>query len=267
MKRSSCFVLFTLIFLTACSNIPGIGATATSTPAPTFTPHPSETPTQISTATPNASATAAVQATKATDDMLSDLDRLLGDTNIPYRDGYLAWKYDDPVTIKMNGPESSLVEIDNRLTAGNFILKSDVTWSATGIIICGAIFRSEKDLTTGSQYQFLFLRLSGLPAWAIEFHEFGYYKNSPTKTQYSSALLQENGATNEFILVAEDEEFTLYINRVRQGRYFDNSKQRVDGAFAFLGIQDSGKGSCKYENSWIWSLDPNTNGPTAWSGN
>lgn len=266
MKRSSFFVLLLLILLTACSNIPGLGATATVTPAPTFTPLPTETPTQVPTTTPNASATAAVQATNAADDMLSGLDQLLGDTNIPYRDGYLAWKHDDPVIIKMNGPESRLVKIDDRLTTGNFILKSDVTWNATGIIICGTIFRSEEDLTVGDQYQFLFLRLSGLPAWTIEFHEFGYYKNSPTSTQYSSALLQDNGAANEFILVADDEEFTLYINRVRQGRYFDNSRQRVDGVFAFLGIQDSGKGSCTYENSWIWSLDPNTNGPTAWLG-
>ena len=24
--------------------------------------------------------------------------------------------------------------------------------------------------------------------------------------------------------------------------------------FAFLGYQDSGEGSCKFENSWIWEL-------------
>lgn len=264
MKRFPYFVLSILMLLAACSNIPGISPTATSTPKPTFKPLPTETPTQVPTATPNATATMAARATLAADDMLSDLDKLLGDTDIPYRDGYLAWKYDDPITIKMTGPDSKLMEVDDRLKTGNFILKSDVTWNASGIILCGVIFRSEEDLVLGGQYQFLFLRLSGLPAWAIEFHEFGYYKNSLTTTKYSSALLQGNNATNEFVLVADNEEFTLYINRVRQGRYFDNSKQREDGAFAFLGTQDSGKGSCTYENSWIWSLDPNKNGPTAW---
>ncbi len=266
MKRFPYFVSFVLMFILACGILPGYSPTATVTPKPTFTPTspPTETPTLVPTSTPNASATAEARATQTADDMLADLDKALGDTDIPYQNGYLAWRNDTPASIKMNGPASKLLEIDDRLTAGNFILKSDVTWNATGIIICGAIFRSEEDLVEGAQYQFLFLRLSGLPAWAIEFHDFGYFKNSPTKVKYSSALLQENDATNQFILVAQDEEFTLYINGVRQGRYFDNSKQRLDGSFAFLGIQDSGKGSCTYENSWIWSLDPPRNGPTTW---
>jgi hypothetical protein len=29
----------------------------------------------------------------------------------------------------------------------------------------------------------------------------------------------------------------------------------MDGAFAFLAVQESGTGSCEFENSWIWSLD------------
>lgn len=265
MKRFSYFALCTLILLIACGTIPGISPTATIPPEPTFTPPPTATSTPVPTATPNASATAETRATQAADDMLTDLDKLLGDTDIPYQNGYLAWKYDDPIDISLTGPDSKLMEIDDRLKAGNFILKSDVTWNATGIIICGAIFHSEEDLVEGAQYQFLFLRLSGLPAWSIEFHKFGYFQNSPTKVKYSSALLQGNDATNQFILVAQDGEFTLYINRVRQGRYFDNSKQRIDGSFAFLGLQESGKGSCTYENSWIWSLDPPGNGPSTWT--
>ncbi len=265
MKRFWYFAVTISMLLAACSNIPGFSPTASVTSAPTLTPPPTETPTKVPTATLNATSTAEARATQTADDMLSDLDKLLGDTNIPYRDGYIAWKYDDPATIKMDGPDGRLIEIDSKLTTGNFIFKSDVTWKATGIIVCGAIFRSEQDLTKGGQYQFLFMRLSGLPAWAIEYHEFGYYKNSPTSVKYSSALLQGNNTTNEFILVADHEEFTLFINGVRQGKYFDNSAQRVDGAFAFLGYQDSGKGSCTYENSWIWSLDPNKNGPTAWT--
>ena len=134
-------------------------------------------------------------------------------------------------------------------------MKSDVTWEASGIIICGIMFRSEPNLEKGKQYQFIYLRLSGLPAWEIDVFEFGRYKNSPSKTQYSNAIDQDNGATNQVVLVAQDEQFTVYINRARQGRYFDYSKQRMDGSFAFQGFQDSGTGSCNFENSWIWSLE------------
>lgn len=265
MKRFLYFALSTLIFLLACATVPGLSPTATIPPEPTFTPLPTASSTPAATATPNATATAGAKATQTADDMVTELDKILGDTDIPYQNGYLAWKYDDPVDIRMTGPDSKLLEIDNRLKIGNFILKSDVTWNATGIILCGVIFRSEEDLAQGAQYQFLFLRLSGLPAWSIEFHNFGYFQNSPTKVKYSSALLQGNDATNQVVLAAQGGEFTLYINRVRQGRYFDNSIQRADGSFAFLGIQESGKGKCTYENSWIWSLDPPGNGPSTWT--
>lgn len=187
---------------------------------------------------------------------MSELDSLLDDTDIPYKDDYLAWQYNEPIDISLTGPEQSVQGIDDKLTASNFILKSDVTWTATGIILCGANFRSEPDLAVGKQYQFIYLRLSGLPAWSIDVNEFGSFKNSITKSQFSSALLQSNGATNQFVLVVQKNEFTLYINNIRQGRFFDHSNQRNEGAFAFFALQDSGKGSCKFENSWIWSLEP-----------
>lgn len=268
MKRYLYFALCALILLIACGTIPGFSSTATVPPEPTFTPLPSATSTRVPTATPNATVTAEAKATQAADDMADNLGKLLGeDTDIPYESGYLMWKYDDPIDIKLTGPDSRVLELDNRLKAGDFILKTDVTWKATGIIICGLVFRSEEDLVQGAQYQFVFLRLSGLPAWSIEFHEFGQFRNSPTKVKYSSALLQGNDATNQVILVARGGEFTLYINRVRQGRYFDTSEQRKDGIFAFLGLQESGKGSCTYENSWIWSLEPPGNGPSTWTNN
>lgn len=261
MKRFPYLTL--LVFLiTSCANIPGLaGPTATftplptNTPEPTFTPLPTETPTLVPTPTPNKTATAVAHATESAGSVLDELDKLLGDTDIPYQQGHLAWQQTKSISINMRGPDAGFTEIDKDLTAGNFILKSDVTWNATGLLLCGAIFRSEPNIEKGRQYQFLFMRFSGLPAWAIELHEFGQFKNSPTKVQFSDAIDQGNGATNQFVLIAQDEQFNLYLNNVRQGRYFDYSKQRMDGSFAFLGIQQSGEGSCEFKNSWVWSLD------------
>ena len=115
----------------------------------------------------------------------------------------------------MKGPDHEILEIDEKLTAGDFILKSDVTWDATGLLLCGAIFRSEPNLEKGKQYQFMFLRFSGLPAWAIEVHEFGQFRNSPTKAKFSDALDLSNGATNQFVLAVQNDHFTLYLNKVR----------------------------------------------------
>jgi hypothetical protein len=53
----------------------------------------------------------------------------------------------------------------------------------------------------------------------------------------------------------QDNHFTLYLNRVRQGTCYDYSKQRMDGAPGFLGAQQSGDGTCDFENSWVWALE------------
>lgn len=256
MKSFLRIALLTLMLLSACSSIPGLGTTNTPSPEPTltFTPSPTETSTPVPTATRDVIATLDAQNTQAAGGVLSDLEKIMADSDIEYQNGKLIWQGEEAESVKLSGPEGRFLPIDEKLTSGNFILKSDVTWQATGIIVCGAIFRSEPNLREGKQYQFLFLRYSGLPAWSIEFHDFGYFKNSPTSVKYSSAVNQKNGTTNQFLLVAQDEEFTIYINGVRQGKFFDNSKQQTDGSFAFLGYQDSGEGSCKFENSWIWEL-------------
>ena len=259
MKKLTIFAVLVPILLNACSGIPLL-STPTYTPSPTQTPQPtatqtpSPTPTLTPTSTPDVTATAAANATLAADDIISELDKVLGDANIPYQEGHLAWKQEDPLRIEMAGPDHKILEIDENLTAGDFILKSSVTWTATGLLLCGAIFRSEPDILEGKQYQFLFLRFSGLPAWAIEVHEFGQYRNSPTKTKFSDALDLGNGATNQFILVVQDDHFTLYLNKTRQGTYYDYSKQRAEGSFGFLAIQQSGQGSCEFEDSWVWVL-------------
>ena len=259
MKRFPYLCLVILLLVSACSNL--VAQPATSTPAPmntippTSTPLPSETPTPVPTSTPNVTATAAAQATETSSGVLNELDKLLEDSEIPYHQGYLAWKQEKPIRVNLSGPSWDYAEIDKKVTASNFILKSDITWQASGIIVCGVTFRSEPDLEKGKQYQFVYLRLSGLPAWEIEVFDLGRFKNTPTKTQYAGAIDQGNGAMNQVVLIAQDEKFTLFINGDRQGRYFDYSKQRMDGAFAFNGSQDSGKGSCKFENSWVWILE------------
>ena len=259
MKKFLLFALLMFVSLNACGGIPLVVATSTplptNTPQPTASPTPLPTSTSTPTATPNVTATAAAKATLTAGDVVDDLDKVLGDSGIPYKDGHLAWKQDKPLKIDMTGPDDGFLEIDKNLTARNFILKSDVTWDATGLLLCGAIFRSEPDMAEGKQYQFVFLRFSGLPAWSIEVHEFGQFKNSPTKVKFSDAVDLGNGATNQVILAVEDDHFTLYLNKARQGTYYDYSTQRAEGSFGFLAAQQSGQGSCEFENSWVWVLE------------
>jgi hypothetical protein len=262
MKRFLVTMLLASIVLTACQ----LGATEaptatpappTDTPPPTETPLPTDTPTPVFTPTPDAAATAAAQATESAAGVLDELDDLLGDSDVPYKDGHLLWQQSDPITINMQGPsaDDTTAVIDDSLTASDFVFKSDVTWTASGWMFCGAILRSEASLDEGKQYQFYFLRFSGLPAWYIDVYDGSSYLGSVTNEQFSDVIDVGNNATNEFVVVAQGNEFNVYFNGVEEGRYFDNSNQRSEGKFGFMAWQESGKGSCEFENSWIWSLD------------
>jgi hypothetical protein len=227
------------------------------TPQPTSTPLPTDTATPVPTATPDAEATAAAQATAGAESVLRELDKVLADSGISYNEGHLAWQQTETAKINMQGPQynDQFLAIDEDLSLKNFVMQSDVIWNASGIVICGAIFRSEASLEHGKQYQFYFYRLSGLPAYFIDVYQDSIWLNSITKDRFSDQLDTSNDATNQFTLVARDNEFTVYLNGVRQGRFFDNSKQRSEGYFGFLAWQESGTGSCEFRNSWIWSLD------------
>lgn len=255
MKRNSLYAFWALVLVSIACSSSFAEPTPTVTPdPPTFTPTPTETLTPIPTATRNSTATAAFISTQSAGYVLDEIKEMLGDTDIPYQGGSLLWQQRERYDIQLSGPEARYIPFAENLKGKNFILKSDVTWNASGILICGILFRSEKNLQLGKQYGFIFMRFSGAPAWAIEYYEFGLFKNSPTGVQYSSAVDLANGATNRFLLIANEGEFTVFINDIRQGRFFDNSKQRSEGDFAFLGSQDSGDGMCEYENSWVWEL-------------
>lgn len=257
MKRFPYFLILLLVCLSACNFVGALQptVTATSTPLPTHTPAPTDTPTPEPTSTPDMTATSAANATETAADVFAELESELKDGDIAYQEGHLLWQQTAPFRISLSGPEDEIQVVEEGLTAGNFIFKSDVTWEATGLLVCGAVFRSDSNIQQGKQYHFTYLRLSGLPAWSISFIDKGFYKNSPSDTRFSDVLDLGNGRTNTFIIVAQDEKFTVYINGLREGRFYDYSKQSLEGTFGFLAGQDSGRGSCEFENSWVWSLD------------
>jgi hypothetical protein len=255
MKNKSLASFLVLAMISVACGSSTLGFEASATPElPTSSPTASMTPTAVPTATPNLTATVETVATQAADDSLAELQDLLRGEEVDYQGGNLLWRQNEPMKVAMQGPDARYLPFAEGKVGGNFILKSDVTWEATGILICGVAFRAESEIDQGRHYQFVLLRFSGAPAWAIEFNEFGQFKSSITKIQYSGTVNLKNGATNQLLIVARDEESVVFINGVRQGRYFDFSKQRLEGGFAVTGNQDSGEGSCEYANTFVWAL-------------
>ena len=142
------------------------------------------------------------------------------------------------------------------LVAKDFILKTEITWeSSSGLAGCGLLFRSEPNFKQGAQYEIAFLRLSGLPAWEIAYIKEDEFQKSITGILTAGAIEQEQGSTNSYLLVAEGGKFTLYINDVRIGSYYDYANSQIEGRFAFTGWQESGETSCEFNNTWIWVLE------------
>jgi hypothetical protein len=231
----------------------------TDTPEPTATPVPTSTPTPepTVTSTPDRAATKAAEATQAAEQAMAliqeDLDKI--DQTLPA--GSLGWLQKESQSIEMDGGGQWIYDpFAENLVANDFILKSDITWdSSGGLAICGFFFRSESNFEQGEQYIFEMLRLSGMPAWDIALMKYGDYTKAITNVRTAGAINQDKGATNEIILIAQDGEFTLYINDQRIGQFYDYTESRSDGYFAFNGSQESGETICQFDNTWVWLID------------
>jgi len=237
--------------------------TSTPEPSPTLEPtstpthSPTDTPVPTSTATPDLAATAAAAAAQIAAENLAAIKSELEQVGYPTDTGELGWIQDQPYEIVVDEYDSSYFEtFANELVANNFILKTDITWeSSSGLAGCGLFFRSEPNFKQGAQYELAFLRLSGLPAWEIAYRKDNEFKKSVTRILTAGAIEQEQGSTNSYMLIAEEGKFTLYINDLRIGSYYDYSNSLLEGKFAFTGWQESGKTSCEFNNTWVWLLD------------
>ncbi len=221
---------------------------------PTLTPTPSETPTSTNTplptatrtATPNLQATQLAEREQAIRDMLTQLD-------LSADDGYLGWYQTREIAIDIEGLSWIFYPFAEDLIVGDFVLYTQMTWDTNTWPICGVWFRSDDRWEWGDQYMLRILRLSGLPAWAIEYWKDGYYVNTVTeKIRYSSFLDLDDGATNDIVLAAVGNEFKVFINGVFEGRYYDYSSKLSEGQFAFSASQDAGETTCSFDNSWVW---------------
>ncbi|MBN2388727.1 MAG: hypothetical protein JXB85_17050 [Anaerolineales bacterium] len=229
-------------------------ATETPTNTPTPVPTATNTPMPTATSTPDHAATRAAQSTARAVQILEEFKEAMDDLDIATDTGQLGWAQEEPITIRLSGASDLAYErLADGLEASDFIIQTDIVWSTESMIQCGIIFRADARFDRGKHYEFWFLRFSGLPLWEISFWEgFEYIASSSNGARSSSAIDQRNNANNQITIVAVDNEFTVYINEIRQGRYFDYSDLADTGTFGVAGFQDARRSTCVYENTVIW---------------
>jgi hypothetical protein len=232
--------------------VTAVPSTSTPTPQPTDTPEPTAT----ASPTPDKTGTAQVEATQTAEVIIAAIGKELETVGLSTDTGYLLWAQEEPVEIALNSYGQTLYDpFGDGQSASDFVLKTDVTWESTGgLAVCGFIFRSDQNFEEGKQYQYRMLRLSGLPAWVIAYFQYGEFSKDISQVRTNGAINQDQGSTNKLILIAEGEMFTLYINDVRIGSFYDYSKNKLDGNFAFLANHESGETTCTFADTWIWAL-------------
>ena len=272
-------IIALILFISSCSSSPQAAeiepaaelplATATAEPTSTLEPSPtplatntptilpSETPAPTSTTTPDLQATAAAEATQIAVEKLNGIKAEIERIGYPTDNDNLGWIQGEQFEIVVDEYGGSYYEtFADSLVAKDFILKTEITWeSSSGLAGCGLLFRSEPNFKQGAQYEIAFLRLSGLPAWEIAYIKEDEFQKSITGILTAGAIEQEQGSTNSYLLVAEGGKFTLYINDVRIGSYYDYANSQIEGRFAFTGWQESGETSCEFNNTWVWVLE------------
>ncbi len=224
--------------------------TPTITPTPTNTPLPTNTP----TATPNRAATKTASANATQEALTAKIKGELQALNLP-TEGKLVWMAQDDniLTVTQYGQEGYMDVADEKVF-DNFVLKVEVDWeSKSGIAGCGIIFRADKSIRDGEQYKFYLMRLSGAPAWDIEYWDNGEpMANLMGKVRYSNLMNILEGQTNTYYLAADKENISVYANGDRMG--YTTFSRLSEGKFAWFVWQESGSTTCTYKNAWIWEL-------------
>jgi len=227
----------------------------TERPSPTSEPSRTTTPTVTRTPRPDYAATSEAKSTQfaatAMVDIIKDLDRY----NVTTQNGYLAWVSTLPYTMTVDTHGASEIQmLDPKLIVKDFVFQTDVTWTSTGGLAgCGYIFRADRSLSRGSFYEFLAIRLSGLPIWWLTYWEDGNPKvdlSPPSAT--SAAIKQKYNSTNTYAVIALGDRMTLFVNGKRLGSYSNNKLE--EGRLAFQVAQESGETTCIFKNGWVWAI-------------
>jgi hypothetical protein len=222
--------------------------TSTFTETPTFTPTftPTATFTLTPTITPNWTATKVAKHEETVYEIMTEFE-------FPTDTGSLAWYQDDVINVDITGTQGLLHDLEEVGKFSDFVLFTNMTWYSDSWPACGIVFRADSRWGKGTAYDVGFLRVSGLPAWEITYMKDGMLAGVPSEqVRFSSYLNLDSGGSNDIILAAVGNEFKLYINNNYEGRYYDYDNKISTGMFGFYAIQDSGKTTCKFQDSWIW---------------
>jgi len=234
-----------------------LAPTDTPEPTPTNTPEPTDTPVPTNTPTPDYTATAVAEEAAFMAAKEIEIKATLETLGLDPEVGHLAWVSEQPLWLNLaNYSTHNWETLGNEEVFSDFVLQTDVTWESTGgLAICGVWLRAESYEEASAHYEFLTIRLSGLPLWDLEYWKYEQLQAvlSPGGVSNKSVYIdQEQGATNTYIFVAQGNLLQAYANGHRLGQMTISSLDK--GLLAAYILQESGETTCVFDNAWVWDL-------------
>jgi hypothetical protein len=233
------------------TNTPLPTVTATPTPLPTATETPTQTPTFTPTVTPNRTATAEVKATGTAQAAVDLIKPVLTKYGIKDGEGHLGYFDPKPVQLEVESYNSDNPAFLGEDTYKDFVFQTEVNWeSSSGFAGCGVMFRSDTDTKQGPRYEMDIMRLQAAPAWQALILEYGQFKN--LGHGFDGVISDKQGGRNVLTVIAIGANFKMYVNDKKMTEI--DYQKLMDGHIGVLAWQESGKTTCIFSNSWIWTL-------------
>jgi hypothetical protein len=238
------------------TNTPTDTPTATNTDTPTTTPTATDTPTETPAATATATASATPTATRTlipspTAGVPQYVSAALAEIGVAQDTGYLAEeKRQDSVD---NSGEDNLVSwnrFDN--TYSDFVIGAKIGWGAGATDdYCGFTFRDiNQEGDKNTLYAIHINRLGRL--WFAELTDSVWGDNV-----YGNGEFVNIGAddTNEVILVAAGDTFSVYVNGNYSAQFQDDTL--TNGLVGLMGgtYESSDASGCTFSDAFVFSLD------------
>lgn len=267
-KQNTLYIITLLLlsfFITTCSGgiaaeLPEITATPTNqAPTETYTPEPTiaptKTPNRAATRSAERTATAIAKATEKQAAFENNALEILDEYEVAVS-GSLSETFPLPLSLDTTDYWYVTYNPMSEKRYKNFAFYTKIRWfSTSGLAGCGIAFQAKPEIGKGENYQFTTLRLSGAPAWNLEFIKNNFIEFSAVGgPQYNNIIDETNGGENAYLLTFKDGLFTVYANGEKL-RSVDLPKGPGEGLIYPFTYQESGKTTCTFLDSWVWDLD------------
>ncbi len=268
--RSGLVLAVVMVLILSCS----LGAPApTNTPPPTstYTSVPSNTalaaqtsqPEPTKKATANKAATQRAQqagtaaaATNFAGEVLTTVSNGLDQVGEPMGPGTVV--YWNPDAIPVESSKANMIthqELDSSIQGADFAFHSSITWEVkqkVGIVYCLMMFRIPGDINMDPWYMMRMGRISG--AGHILFDVMQNWRFiGESDVSISNYIRVGNGDTNDVLLVARANQFTVYVNGKQVSVWWNTKIEQ--GGFGFGTLQDTGTSVCTFADNWIYDFD------------